>query len=199
MSKSTMTLIGLYRWDSNLFKNLTLPDGLDRETAINSILLRAGDFEVMYPDFDFMEEMIGVISKKWQRTFQKWYEALQLEYNPIENYDRHEDWTDTDNRKTDSTSSDTSQASSQTDTAVTTYDSDTYHPDNQSKSNQSASSNGKDSTTDNGQSIHTGHTHGNIGVTTSQQMLEAELKLQEWNLYEHIADIFVRELCIPVY
>lgn len=196
---ATLTMIGMYKWNPELFSYFSIPSGLDRDVAINCVLTRAGGFEVLYPDFDFMQEMIGLISKKWSRTFQKWYDALQLEYNPIENYDRHEDWTDTDSRKTDSTSSDNSQATSQTDTAVTTYDSDSYHPDNQSKSSQSASSGGKDSTTDNGTSNHTGHTHGNIGVTTSQQMLEAELNLQEWNLYEHIADIFVRELCIPVY
>lgn len=196
---ATMTLIGLYNWDSDLFSMFSVPSGLDRDVAIKCILTRAGGFEVLYPDYDFMREMIGLISKKWARTFQKWYDALELEYNPIENYDRHEDWTDTDNRQTDSTSSDESQAKSQTDTSVNTYDSEEMHPDGRSISSQNSSSGGKDSTTDSGTSAHTGHTHGNIGVTTSQQMLEAELDLQEWNLYEHISDIFVRELCIPVY
>ena len=49
------------------------------------------------------------------------------------------------------------------------------------------------------QSYHTGHTHGNIGVTTSQQMLEAELKIDEWNIYEHITDLFLTEFVIPIY
>lgn len=227
MSKSTMTLIGLYKWDSDLFKNLTLPNGLDRETAINSILLRAGDFEVMYPDFDFMEEMIGVISKKWQRTFQKWFDAMQLEYAPIENYDRHEEWTDsgsdtgtvkhgTTRNSTEGvtgSSSDQSHSDSMTDTYVSTYDSNSLNQDNESKSNQSANSSGttkqdttqaetsSDDETRNlaNSSQHSGHVHGNIGVTTSQQMLQAELDIDYWNLYEHIADVFVGELCIPVY
>lgn len=41
--------------------------------------------------------------------------------------------------------------------------------------------------------------YGNIGVTTSQQMLEAELTISEWNLYDHLSDVFIREFCIPVY
>lgn len=41
--------------------------------------------------------------------------------------------------------------------------------------------------------------YGNIGVTTSQQMLQSELELQEWNLIEHITDIFLQEFTIPVY
>lgn len=199
MSKDKITLIGMYQWNDDLFKNFFIPAGLDRDIAIECVLQRSSEFEVLYSDWNFIQSMIGLISKKWARTFQKWYDALQLEYNPIENYDRHEDWSDNDSRQTDSTSSDSSSAKSQTDTSVTTYDSDALHPDGRSISSQSASSGGKDSTIDAGKSSHTGHTHGNIGVTTSQQMLEAELDLQEWNLYEHIADIFVRELCIPVY
>lgn len=46
---------------------------------------------------------------------------------------------------------------------------------------------------------HSARLFGNIGVTTSQQMLESELKIAEWNLYEHIADIFIDEFCILVY
>lgn len=41
--------------------------------------------------------------------------------------------------------------------------------------------------------------HGNIGVTTSQQMLESELKLQYWNLYDKISNLFMKEFCIMVY
>ena len=40
---------------------------------------------------------------------------------------------------------------------------------------------------------------GNIGVTTSQQMLKAELDLQMYNLYKQICDLFMTELLIPVY
>lgn len=235
MSKATLTMIGMYHWDSNLFKNLILPAGIDMDTEISTILLRAGEFEVLYSDFEFMEEMIGIISKKWQRTFQKWYDALQLEYNPIENYDRYETWTDTgkntgtitgtESEKTTGSSSenikgsssDKSHSNSTTDTFVTPYDSDALHQDNESKSSQDANSSGEtnqDTTGSNSEntnknssenrdlsnsSDHSGHLHGNIGVTTSQEMLTAELDIDEWNLYEHIADVFIRELCIPVY
>lgn len=43
------------------------------------------------------------------------------------------------------------------------------------------------------------HIHGNIGVTTSQQMLESELKLQYWNLYNKISNLFMKEFCIMIY
>ena len=43
------------------------------------------------------------------------------------------------------------------------------------------------------------HEWGNVGVTTSQAMVEAELKLRYFNLYERISDIFLDELAVRVY
>lgn len=43
------------------------------------------------------------------------------------------------------------------------------------------------------------HIHGNIGVITSQQMLESELQLQYWNLYNKISNLFMKEFCVMVY
>lgn len=247
MSKAKITLLGFYKWDDTLFEELSLPDGIDTQTVIDDILVKGADFEVIYSDCDFTKEMIGLISRKWQRTFQKWYDALQIEYEPLYNFDRYEHWTDTGtdtgtvnregtdtgtvNREGTDTgtvgniasSSDTSSSNGQTDTFVTTYDSDTLHQDGRSTSTQTASSSGNDSSTETRNLAdsdketrnladsdketrnlatsgeHDGHLYGNIGVTTSQQMLESELDIAEWNLYEHIADIFIKELCIMVY
>ena len=46
---------------------------------------------------------------------------------------------------------------------------------------------------------YTPYQKGNIGVTTSQMMLQSELDIARWNLYEHIADLFCQEFCIMVY
>lgn len=47
--------------------------------------------------------------------------------------------------------------------------------------------------------IHTAHMYGNIGVTTSAAMLREFYDIALWNLYEHISDVFISELLIPVY
>lgn len=76
MSSCTMTMIGLYNfmqyYEKDLFEKLVLPEDVDKETAINNILLFCGDKEVLYPEADFMVDAIGMWSKKWQRTFEKW-------------------------------------------------------------------------------------------------------------------------------
>lgn len=43
------------------------------------------------------------------------------------------------------------------------------------------------------------HTHGNIGVTTNQRMVEAELKLRQYDIYKLITNEFIDTFCIGVY
>ena len=54
--------------------------------------------------------------------------------------------------------------------------------------------------TGDGEESYTEHTHGNIGVTTNQDMIRQELELlQRFNVYDWIAAKYEREMCIQVY
>ena len=86
MSSSRLSLIGLYNYDPTIFDNLTLPTGLTKDILTNNILTRGAEFEVLYPDADFIKFSIGAWSAKWQSTFQRWVDALAIEYEPLENY-----------------------------------------------------------------------------------------------------------------
>lgn len=101
-----MTLIGLYNYENgfgrDLFRKLTLPDGYDKTTFVNSLLLEHGEKCVLYTNPDFFVESIGVWSGKYSLELSRIYEALTAEYNPIWNYDRHEDWSDEGTGKTSS-------------------------------------------------------------------------------------------------
>lgn len=87
---------GMYHYDNSLFDGLQLPEGLDRETVIDNILLETAQLEVYYANIEFMKTAISAWSKKKVFSWTKMWQALQAEYNPIENYDRMETWTDTD-------------------------------------------------------------------------------------------------------
>lgn len=51
-----------------------------------------------------------------------------------------------------------------------------------------------------GSESYTEHTHGNIGVTTNQEMIAQELRLLEkFNVYDWIAAKFEREMCLQIY
>ena len=43
------------------------------------------------------------------------------------------------------------------------------------------------------------HTHGNIGVTTNQRMVQAELELRQTDIYSIIVNEFIDKFCIGVY
>ena len=247
MSSAKITLLSFYEWlkweESDLFTELTLPEGIDKDILTNNILIRGGEFEVVFSDPHFMQKAIGNWGKKWYRTFEKWIDALNIEYNPLENYDRMEDYTDTTNRgltssgrkdsgntrtfdnedketldRTDELTHDTTQENEHT---VSAYDSSTYQPADKNvtdmEGTETTTHTGTDTfnhtgtiTDEYGEGVsgsekenttakHTGRLHGNIGVTTSQQMLEAELDVAKWNIYEHITDIFLEEFIIPIY
>ena len=352
MSLAKITLLGMHRWmqesDDNLFGELSLPEGMDATTLVNVIMMHGAEFEVLYANPDVMKSMIGVWSDKWFFTFQRWVRALAIDYNPLENYDRMEDWSDagsksrngssseSDNRQTadvasrqsainkvnsenrqtaetkqtdqsgevsesgnttlqhqtaeskntatDSTENTGTQSASQTynssehdsttEHQVSAYDASTYQPDSKdlmtgddttingsSATTSRGSKTGNDTTTDqsviaetsgtsdskstedsrntaecsitaenagteethnetdtdarmlredgsrsqtdedheNTAAMHSGRIHGNIGVTTSQQMLQAELDVAKFNLYEEASNLFLTELCIYTY
>lgn len=46
---------------------------------------------------------------------------------------------------------------------------------------------------------HWAHLHGNIGVTTTQEMIRQEREIAMFNLYKTIARLFAEEFCVLVY
>ena len=231
MSIAKITLTGQEIWlqknNQSVFDLLSLPEGIEKDNVVDNIILECGEFETLYSDPFFMRTAIGTWSNKHYRTFEKWIAALNLEYNPLENYDRQEDWTDTgdentkvkftDDTTTETDSSTTSEGSSEqngnTENLVSAFDSSSYQEsekhviDTDEEHTDEVSSNTK-LTNDSEQNTegekdtidkHTGRIHGNIGVTTSQQMLQSELDIARFNIIQEITNLFMTELCICVY
>lgn len=192
---------------SDLFEKLILPEGLNKETLVNNIIYHGGDFEILYANPYYVKESIGTWSAVHHDTFTRWVNALAIEYSPLENYDRREDWTDTTDR--DITGSSTSTSGSSTGTTASNentksaFDSSTYQPNEKDDTSSSTTASANDSTTVNNSEdntfVHGGRIHGNIGVTTSQQMLLSELDLGYWNVYQRITELFLHDFVIPVY
>lgn len=255
-----LTVMGLYNFDNTLLNSLVYPGGVDGDKLKNAILLETAELEVVYPDPRFFKTAINLWSNIRLDTWNRIYYASQLEYNPIENYDRYETETSgntrqhsgvdstsesiqgssvTDgentrtisNKNTTSNSNQGSGSDSQTTTnEITAFDSNTLVTHDRSATTGQNSStltqsgtetqNGtetlEDDTTVTNTESKTGsfthgekiadsasresHIHGNIGVTTSQQMLQSELEISEkLNIYDYIVQEFKRRFCILVY
>ena len=120
--QSKLTLIGLYNYDNTLLDGLSFPEGIEKDLAISEILLRCGEFEILYPNLEFLKSMCQIWSRKHYRTFDKWVKALNISYDPLNNYDRHEEYTDTRNGGETFTGSDTHTGTdSTTGSTSTTY------------------------------------------------------------------------------
>ena len=109
----------------------------------------------------------------------KLYATTQLSYNPIENYNMSESGTD----------SGTSGASASSENKATSYDSLTANltDSNSSRSTAHSSSN------------HSLERSGNIGVTTTQQMIEQERNISEYDFLHHVADLIVEQFTQSLY
>ena len=247
MSIAKITLIGLYNYDDTLFDGVVIDSGetLDRESVVEQILAKCGEFEALYSDGEFMKFRIGLWWRKWKHSFYRWSRALDVNYAPLENYDRKESFSRSHTGTEDITlnisserNSENTTSGSSTETTTGTdgstvndtvnryrsaYDETTNlaltdrETDAKTQSNthsqsvgMSGSGSENGSITDTAEHVtdkdigftetETNRIHGNIGVTTNQQMLESELDLyRNFQIYDQIADTFKLELCVFVY
>lgn len=183
-----LTLIGWYNYDDTLFDDLTFPDAVDKELAVNTMLLRCGEFNVIYSNLDFLKLTITNWGERHYAQFEKMAAALENGYDPLYNYDRYEESTDSRTTTGEASSSATDEATVSADNASD------YQPDSKNLGSTDSTTTGTDNNT------HTAHLYGNIGVTTSQQMLESELELRSnYGIYDMIAASFMTEFCMLIY
>ena len=138
--------------------------------------------------------------------FIKIYNALMTEYNPLENYSMEEE------RTPDLSFEETQNEKSDIKTERETHATNSYKGFNASDpvvvnktdGNEDVETSG--AKLDNEVSKTTTHTgsetltrSGNIGVTTSQQMLESEFKVRQYDFYKMIYNDIDSVLCLSVY
>lgn len=86
--------LGLFNWDNTIFDLLVIPSALNRETLINNLLAETAELEVLYPNPVVFKNLLGIWSNKELDVWNRLYATTQYEYNPIENYNRYEDGSD---------------------------------------------------------------------------------------------------------
>ena len=278
---TTLSPLGLYRWDSTIFDLMTIPEALDKQTLIDNLLAETAEFEVLYPNPVVFKNLLGVWSAKQLDIWNRLYATTQYEYNPIENYNRYETGSDDGSDTTRHTGTDSTtetEAHTGTDSRAETYveggtegESNTTHLENDGQdvttgsdtkghwiagfdatpsgtddglikqtrdqddatttvdygkeefgSGSKTTTFGKTETinetktygntiTKNGglthgeviasekEGSHELHAHGNIGVTTTQEMIRQQRAIDLFNLYDIIIEDFKMRFCILVY
>lgn len=161
-----------------------------------------------------MKKIISVHTLANRYKYEKLVASLSLEYNPIENYSMTEDGNDsrTKGNDTDSvtyngnavTTVDVPDITSET--SVAPYDNETYKNErkNITKANKTLTTYtpvGSDTTKTYGDDTLTHHLtrKGNIGVTTTQQMIESERDIARFNVIEEYMEDINKYLLLSVW
>lgn len=228
---ATVSLLGLKRLNDGILGELVVPDGVDVELVKDNLLAETAELEVIYPDAIFMQAMIGRWSAKELPIWERLYKTTLLEYNPIENYDRMEEWTEAEDTKKNTEADATGTSKTDTDGKstresntdgvindqkyVSAYNEVEFTPTERDNNTQNEKNNSEqkdvgtvsvktsaENTTDetgNRNLLRKGRAHGNIGVTTSQQMIEAERDVALYNIIDVIINSFKNRFCLQVY
>lgn len=166
----------------NIFVNghfLSDMQGLSGTWATESILAETDvrllrTYGLKYIDRDFPQSRSGIMTavreylNSIKYTLDGMYKSTQLSYNPITNYDMTE--TSTDRLNSTSGGSTTGK--------VTTYDSDTLRNTDRTDTEGSVENT----------ATHALSRSGNIGVTTSQQMIQSERDVVQFDFVGYVCD-----------
>ena len=200
--KAKLSVLGLYRWNPDIFKEMAIPSEVDGDVLTWKILEDCAELEILYSDPEYMQASIYNWSSAMLPNWTKMLEALTAKYNPIWNKDGtiRETYnygaisqSGTENGNGNATTEDTDK--------VAGFNSDTTHT--REERNGTATQTTTNNTT-NRQEEHTDTVErieqGNIGVTESSAMVRHEVELREdFNIYDIIAKDFKRHYCLMVY
>jgi len=186
-SNSLLDIDYLYRWSgyksiSPLVAHLLDTDGTMSAAGYNTLA--------------------GIVWAHFGQPWTRAYNALVADYNPLNNYDmtEHEDNEIVDDSLTNvSGSANSNKTTTNSTHNVYGYNSSSATP-SESDSVTSGSDTDLDTNYDNTRTIDRTLTRsGNIGVTTSQMMLESELQLRVYRFFERVYKDIDSVLVLPIY
>ena len=216
-----LSILGLYSWDNTIFDDLALPqhtyideddeeqteDAIDRQILVDNLLMDLAEISVIITDPDVMKLAIKSWSASCLPVWQALWDTTQYEYNPIWNKDGTV--TEVEERDlekvTDATETRDLTGSNdvQVDSKRSAFNSTTQQPVDQVITDQDTTDGGTidyDNTlTDSGSITRTRTEQGNIGITTTQQMIKEQRDVVSFNIYRVIIEDFKQRFCIMVY
>lgn len=227
-----LTVFNLLQFKNDFWADVVLPEGLEKDTLVDTITLKYGPFDV-YPQHPMvLKHYVDVWFKRKYNIFEKMLKTLEFEYDPIENYNRMETYDekndDTEDRTSDrvttdeegreasgkSTTKDVSTANDETTGQVSPFNAETWANDSKSISesgstvdsdtdtsstenrNQTTTQKDVDNIKNNRHKYYGLHAHGNIGVTTTQEMIKQERDVILYDVYLEIARMWADEFVI---
>lgn len=227
MLNPILQISDFYDYDKTLFDGVALPDGMDKDTLIDYILMYCGDSEVRYGEPALFKRFMNAWFRANRKQFERIWFTINAEYNPLENLRREEgierDRNEAENTTNASTVSSTSEADG-TDSrngeearnskrSVSAFDSTSLQPrdseEEKGNNSESGTTHSESSSESNGNATgsrdNTEHestktyAHGSIGVITTQTMIQQERDIADFDIYYYIVMKFEDEFTVPIY
>ena len=174
------------------------------QKLINSSFERLEKYEDDGVINDALLELVKIIHHKYQLKWNKLYDAITTDYKPLDNYNMEEKETpDITKTKTVNSNIVTTTTDDISETDVYGFNSSDAVPNGKQTRNGTVTVSGDEDDnveTDTESGTRTLNRSGNIGVTTSQQMLQSEIDLRNnYNFTNQLMDDMDSELCLLVY
>ena len=222
--EARLTIAALNQYSPDIFDNLELPTPpinaaaiglqadqlraawtIDKTDFINFLCLETMGMSVAYPDADFMKLAIGTWSRSHIHEWQRMFDTLFYQYNPLWNKDGVVSETGTDTHaQTESENGSGNGSGSSTATGSTHGYNTTdpvWTPSDKTESSTSSTTQTATTHTDN---VTDTFTHrrveqGNIGVTMSQELIQKERDLAMFSIESYIANEFKKTFCLMIW
>lgn len=202
-----LSILALYNYDENIFDGMNVPDGMSKVTTVENILLECAELSLIYTDPLFMKKAIKQWSDKEAKIWEKLWATENFEYNPIWNVDgtvTEKETVERDRTNDIDRSTSSSQVDHSTNTeSVTGYNSSTWQDHTKNVADGTINASGSDNvdeseSEDTERNLETRRT-GNIGVTTTQKMIQEEREVAVFNTIDYITNSFKKRFCVMVY
>lgn len=210
-----LTVSGLIDWDETVLEDMDLCvdysrvitepsekfkfySGMENSRAKEKVMYECGMLECLHQDPETFKkavcQWVSANSYRWTRLFQ----TTLYEYDAISNYDRTEEWEETDEEHEAQNGEGSNNGNSTATHNVGAYNNDMQKA-GEDVSEGSSSYNATGSKDSNKTRRHRARMFGNIGVTTTQEMIEAERRVVSFDIADIIAKEFRQQFCIAVY
>lgn len=210
-----LTVSGLIDWDENVLDGLNCcidynkvitgqPEefkfysGTENERAKDKVIYECGMLECVHQDPETFKkavcQWVSANSYRWTNLFR----TTLYKYNAISNYDRTEEWEETDIEHEAQSGEGSNNGNSTATHNVGAYN-NAMQKAGEDVSEGSSSYNATGSKDSNKTRKHRARMFGNIGVTTTQEMIESERRVVSFDIADIIVKEFRQQFCIAVY
>jgi len=95
MPKANLSIVGMLQWNPNLFKDMPIPETVNRETLKNNIILECAELQLIWTDPDFLKQAIDAWAAVNLPVWDEIKRILSIDYDPQWNKDLYEEGSDT--------------------------------------------------------------------------------------------------------